>query len=115
MKRRDLLKKAATATVASAIGATAEANSAPASVAETMMGVPFEKRDVVRIGFIGLGGTGDDDSRKALLSSAAVHKALRDHLDADAAFDGGYDLALLNYPWVGEVHHADEDPTDDDT
>lgn len=59
MKRRDLLKNAATVSVASVIGATVEPTAAPAATtAETMMGVPFEKRDVVRVGFIGLGGRG---------------------------------------------------------
>jgi len=59
MKRRDLLKSAATVSVAGVIGATVEPTVAPAATAaETMMGVPFEKRAVVRVGFIGLGGRG---------------------------------------------------------
>ncbi|MCX6367550.1 MAG: gfo/Idh/MocA family oxidoreductase, partial [Armatimonadetes bacterium] len=60
MKRRDLFKSAATVGVATAMGAAvAEATAAPTGpAAATMQGVPFEKRDVVRIGFIGCGGRG---------------------------------------------------------
>ena len=43
---------------------------------------------------VGLNSRGD--SATALASSRQLHTEIKNHL-SDASFDGGYDLALLNY------------------
>lgn len=46
---------------------------------------------------VGLLVEGLDDSHHALVSSQRVYEALEGHLGADAAFKGGFDLALIHY------------------
>lgn len=65
VSRRDLLRVAGAASAALALrpGSDAQAAGAPASAGpatghESMIGVPFEKRDVVRVGLVGCGGRG---------------------------------------------------------
>lgn len=56
ISRRDLLKGGIAATVASALIGTEKISAAPA--AATMADVPFERRDKVRIGIVGVGERG---------------------------------------------------------
>jgi predicted dehydrogenase len=58
VSRRSVLA-AATAGVAGLGWETASEAAVPHSAAPTMMGVPFERRSVVRVGIIGLGGRGN--------------------------------------------------------
>ncbi|MBX3111011.1 MAG: Gfo/Idh/MocA family oxidoreductase [Fimbriimonadaceae bacterium] len=65
MSRRSLLQTsavaAATAAVPSLVGAQSrvpDTGKVPATKHKTMLGVPFEKHDRVRIGFVGVGGRG---------------------------------------------------------
>jgi predicted dehydrogenase len=54
ISRRDLFKTGAVATIAASLTNSAEAKPAPKS----MIGVPFEKRDKVRVGIVGVGERG---------------------------------------------------------
>ncbi len=60
MTRRELIQTAAGVGTAIAVGTidTDLAAASPRATAETMHGVPFEKHEVVRVGFIGIGGRG---------------------------------------------------------
>src|SRR5687768_5218680 len=60
VSRRELLRGAAVAGVAAGLSKVAGAveETEPPSQARTMVGVPFERRDRVRIGMIGVGGRG---------------------------------------------------------
>jgi predicted dehydrogenase len=71
--RRDLFRFATLATAGLAVNTPA-----PAAPAESMMGVPFERKDKVRVGFIGVGGRGSG----LLRNFAAV-----DHVEIVAACD----------------------------
>lgn len=51
--------------------ALAYMNTTPPAQGETMMGVPFEKRDLVRIGMIGVGGRGSELLRELLTVEGA--------------------------------------------
>jgi predicted dehydrogenase len=59
MTRRELIKGATAAVATPAIAKFADAfDSAPESQGKTMINVPFERRDTVRLGIIGVGGRG---------------------------------------------------------
>ena len=74
MRRRDLLAGTAAIGLASA---------APAA-AETMKGVPFERRETVRIGFVGVGGRGSSLLGDLLNVPGALIPAVCDLLPAHA-------------------------------
>ncbi|MEZ0326414.1 MAG: Gfo/Idh/MocA family protein [Fimbriimonas sp.] len=59
MTRRDLIKGATAAVASTQFSRLAEASEAdPTSEAKSMINVPFERRDKVRLGIIGVGGRG---------------------------------------------------------
>ena len=64
--------------------ALALVNATPPSQGATMRGVPFEKRDLVRIGFIGVGGRGRSQVNEVLAVEGARITAISDLRDAHA-------------------------------
>jgi hypothetical protein len=73
----------------SEIGKTAEealayVRATPPAQGETMLGVPFEKRDVVRFGFVGVGGRGTGQMRNVLAIEGTRVIAVSDPDEASA-------------------------------
>lgn len=130
--RRDMLKTGLAATVGAAIGGTTKAN-ATAS-AKTMIGVPFERRDKVRLGIIGCGrraytmirdflGTGhfeikalcdnvpvNAERAKAIIEKAG-HSAPELYTDGDLAYEklckrDDLDLIYIATPWEWHARQA---------
>jgi len=56
ISRRDLLKTTLAATITASLAGPVTAESAP--MAKSMIGIPFEKRDKVRLGIVGVGERG---------------------------------------------------------
>ena len=81
LTRRELLKAAAVAGVGLTAGRFATANGeieAPPSKQQTMIGVKFEPRDVVRIGMVGVGLRGTDVLGEFLAIDKVVINAVCD-------------------------------------
>ncbi len=82
ISRRDLLKGGIAATVASALIGTEKISAAPA--AATMADVPFERRDKVRIGIVGVGERGKSMIHDFLGIENLEITALCDNVKANA-------------------------------
>lgn len=75
--------------IVSEIGGSAEealayVQAAPAPKGKTMMDVPFEKRDVVRFGFVGVGGRGFGQMKEILAVEGTQITAVSDPVEAHA-------------------------------
>jgi len=68
----------------SADEALAYVKAMPPRQGETMLGVPFEKRDLVRVGFVGVGGRGAGQLHEVLAVEGARVTAISDASDAAA-------------------------------
>jgi predicted dehydrogenase len=68
----------------SAEEALAYVRAIPAAQGATMMGVPFEPRDLVRVGFIGVGGRGAGQLHEVLAVEGAQVTAISDAVEAHA-------------------------------
>lgn len=82
ISRRDLLKSGIAATVVSALAGAEEIAAAPA--AKTMADVPFERRDKVRIGIVGVGERGKSMIHDFLGIENLEITALCDNVKANA-------------------------------
>ena len=65
----------------SAKEALAYVKAIPPAQGKTMMNVPFEKRDLVRIGFIGMGGRGSSQLNEVLAIEGAQITAINDPVE----------------------------------
>ena len=82
ISRRDLLKSGIAASIATSLAGTVAANAAPA--AKSMIGVPFERRDKVRIGIVGVGERGQSMIHDFLGIEHLEIVALCDNVKANA-------------------------------
>ncbi|MFM7322542.1 MAG: Gfo/Idh/MocA family protein, partial [Armatimonadota bacterium] len=83
MTRRDVLMTATAGLFG--LAAVNEAEAAPATAAETMAGVPFERTPIVRVGIIGLGGRGGGHLNDLLNIPNVQIKAVCDLVESRAA------------------------------
>ncbi len=82
ISRRDLLKTGALATITASLAGATEAEAKPN--AKSMIGVPFEKRDQVRLGIVGVGERGKSMIHDLLGIENLEIKALCDNVKANA-------------------------------